>query len=100
MSSVTRIARSLGAVVALVALLSVLLVGAGHHHDTDHHDAASTCAVCVVMHHLPAVAAARVLPVAPVSFAMRVAERPVVVARPAMGGVASGRAPPPPTPIG
>jgi hypothetical protein len=98
-SLTTRNARSLGAQVALAALLSALVLGSGHHYDTDHHHAAPTCAVCVVAHHQPAVAAARVLPVAPVSFAVHVAERPTVVVRSVAHHVASGRAPPSPEPV-
>jgi hypothetical protein len=84
--------RRVGALV-FVALLLVPLAFSGHLHANDVA-AASGCATCLVVHHLPAVSAPIVAHVAPLLVALRLhAVDPAALpndARP----VALGRAPP------
>jgi hypothetical protein len=86
-------------VVALLAFVLALLGGSLHHHDRGSVETAR-CAVCLAVHHSPAVASPTAGAMAPAPLVLRHALVIVAAADPLQGPPAKGRGPPHPAPAG
>ncbi len=94
MRSVRYSARHATGTVLLLVLLVVPLILSGHTHPFGHPTAADACAMCVAVHHAPALTAPPILYVAPVGESSAVAAAPTAGPRIPCLPSRTSRAPP------